>query len=71
MSDQVAVGITVNGEDKTYATAPTVAELLAELGLPEKGIAVAIDGAVCPRGRWSEPVNRGANIEILTAVQGG
>ncbi|MEU5842334.1 sulfur carrier protein ThiS [Rhodococcus sp. NPDC047139] len=71
MTNEVSVGITVNGEDKYYDTAPTVSQLLNELGLPEKGIAVAVDGVVFPRGRWSEPVGRGATIEILTAVQGG
>ncbi|MBS9375607.1 sulfur carrier protein ThiS [Rhodococcus sp. B50] len=71
MTNEVSVGITVNGEDKYYDAAPTVSQLLNELGLPEKGIAVAVDGVVCPRGRWSEPVSRGANVEILTAVQGG
>ncbi|WP_241387628.1 sulfur carrier protein ThiS [Rhodococcus sp. CH91] len=71
MTNDVSVGITVNGEDKIYEAAPTVSQLLSELGLPEKGIAVAVDGVVFPRGRWSEPVARGARIEILTAVQGG
>lgn len=71
MTNQVSVGITVNGEDKYYEKAPTMSELLAELGLPDKGIAVAVDGVVFPRGRWSEQVGRGARIEILTAVQGG
>lgn len=65
------VGLTVNGEDLYFDDAPTVTGLLADKGLPEKGIAVAVDGTVFPRGRWSEPLPRGAQIEILTAVQGG
>ncbi|MDV2474427.1 sulfur carrier protein ThiS [Rhodococcus zopfii] len=71
MTNPISVGITVNGEDHYFAEAPTVTELLAQLGLPEKGIAIAVDGAVFPRGRWSEPVGKGWQIEILTAVQGG
>ncbi|MEE2031005.1 sulfur carrier protein ThiS [Rhodococcus chondri] len=71
MTNPVSVGVTVNGEEKYFAEAPTMTEVLAELGLPEKGIAVALDGAVFPRGRWSEKVGRGARIEIITAVQGG
>ncbi|KDQ00896.1 thiamine biosynthesis protein ThiS [Rhodococcus qingshengii] len=46
-------------------------ELLTHLELPSKGIAVAVDGALFPRGRWDESVGRGWEIEILTAVQGG
>ncbi|WP_067702377.1 sulfur carrier protein ThiS [Nocardia jejuensis] len=65
------VGITVNGEDHTFPVAPTVHELLAGLNLPCKGVAVAVDGAVFPKSRWDEPVERGWEIEVLTAVQGG
>ncbi|MGC0365614.1 sulfur carrier protein [Rhodococcus sp. 27YEA15] len=71
MSEQIPIGITVNGEDLEFPQAVTVSDLLVHLSLPTKGIAVAIDGALFPRGRWSESVERGANIEILTAVQGG
>lgn len=65
------IGVTVNGEDHEFETAITIAELLARLGLPSKGVAVAVDGAVHPKGRWDEPIQRGWSIEILTAVQGG
>ncbi|NMM90022.1 thiamine biosynthesis protein ThiS [Rhodococcus sp. SRB_17] len=71
MSEQIPIGITVNGEDLEFDRAVTVTELLAHRGLPSKGIAVAVDGALFPRGRWDESVERGWEIEILTAVQGG
>lgn len=67
----VQVAVTVNGDEKMFDQAPTVADLVAGMGLPDKGIAVAVDGVVCPRGSWSESVARGASVEILTAVQGG
>ncbi len=50
MTNPNSVGITVNGEDHCFEQAPTVAELLTRLGLPDKGIAIAVDGAVFPRG---------------------
>ncbi|RVW01667.1 sulfur carrier protein ThiS [Rhodococcus spongiicola] len=65
------IGVTVNGEEREFDGPLTVAGLLERLELPQRGIAVAVDGAVFPRGRWSESVRRGWEIEILTAVQGG
>ena len=67
----IPVGVTVNGEDLVFESQLTIRDLLARLDLPEKGIAIAVDGAVYPRGRWDEPVQRGWTIEVLTAVQGG
>ncbi|QBJ95848.1 sulfur carrier protein ThiS [Rhodococcus sp. ABRD24] len=64
-------GITVNGEDHEFDGSLTVTELLDRLELPQRGIAVAVDGTVFPKTRWDEPVGRGWDIEILTAVQGG
>ena len=65
------IGITVNGEDREFDGPLTVTELLERLELPQRGIAVAVDGAVFPRGRWTESVGRGWEIEMLTAVEGG
>jgi sulfur carrier protein len=45
--------------------------MLSSLGLPDKGIAVAVDGVVFPRARWGEEVGRGWTVDVLTAVQGG
>ena len=41
------------------------------LGFPERGIAVAVDGEVVSRRDWSSPLIDGAEVEVLTAVQGG
>ncbi|MBJ7350685.1 MAG: sulfur carrier protein ThiS, partial [Rhodococcus sp.] len=49
---QVAIGITVNGEDHLLTEDMTMRRLLEFLGLPEKGIAVAVDGAVLPKSQW-------------------
>ena len=67
----VPIGITVNGAEHQLDESLTVRELLAHLHLPDRGIALAVDGAVYPKSRWDEPVKRGWAIEILTAVQGG
>ncbi|WP_068278640.1 sulfur carrier protein ThiS [Aldersonia kunmingensis] len=65
------IGITVNGAEHYFDAELTVRELLDRLNLPCKGIALAVDGAVFPKSRWDEPVGRGWEIEVLTAVQGG
>ena len=37
-----------------------------------RGVAVALDGEVVPRGEWnSTPLVGGGRVEVLTAVQGG
>ncbi|KAA8890131.1 sulfur carrier protein ThiS [Nocardia colli] len=70
-STSVPIGVSVNGTDHEFAETLTVRELLGRLELPTQGIALAVDGAVFPKSRWDEPVGRGWQIEVLTAVQGG
>jgi sulfur carrier protein len=65
--------ICVNGTERDGAGA-TVAQLVAEVGVPAegRGVAVAIDGEVVPRGAWTQTaVPDGARVEIVTAVAGG
>jgi sulfur carrier protein len=63
--------ITVNGEPRDVAG--TVEEVLAALGIEaQRGVAVAVDAEVVPRGAWATTaVADGARVEIVTAVQGG
>jgi len=63
--------ITVNGEPRELAG--TVDEVLDALGVEvRRGMAVAVDAEVVPRGEWgSTRVEDGARLEIVTAVQGG
>ncbi|MEA2289948.1 MAG: sulfur carrier protein [Solirubrobacteraceae bacterium] len=65
--------IYVNGELRDGAGS-TIAELLAELGVEAqaRGVAVAVDGEVVPRGEWPERrINEGERVEALSAMQGG
>ncbi len=63
--------VTVNDEEIQVDERTTVADLLVRLGIPEKGIAVAVDWAVLPRSRWDTALSEGAKVEVVTAVQGG
>jgi sulfur carrier protein len=63
--------ITVNGEPRELSG--TVEDVLGMLGVEaRRGMAVAVDSEVVPRGEWATTqVGDGARVEIVTAVQGG
>lgn len=63
--------VNVNEKQIEVAEATTVAALLASMGYPDRGIAVAVDQAVLPRSRWATALADGARLEVVTAVQGG
>lgn len=67
------MNVTVNRQPvEVEAQEPTIRTLLAERGVPEEGIVVAIDGDVVPRGEWDErTVGEGDEVEIVHAVAGG
>lgn len=64
----------VNGEAREVEDGATVAGAIALLGIAqdERGVAVALDREVVPRGRWGATVlEPGARVEIVRAIQGG
>ena len=62
----------VNGAERALQDGTTVAALVAQLGAPATGTAVAVDLEVVPRGLWERTtIPDGARVEVLTAVQGG
>jgi sulfur carrier protein len=63
--------ISLNAEQVEVDDQMTVAALLQSMGYPDRGIAVAVDRAVLPRSSWATRLFDGANIEVVTAVQGG
>lgn len=63
--------VTINDEDVDVEETTTVAQLVERMGFPQKGIAVAVDWSVLPRGEWETPLRDGARVEVVTAVQGG
>jgi sulfur carrier protein len=70
---QAAASIRINGQDEPLAAA-TIAALLAEkaVDVGQRGIAVALNGAIVPRAAWRETQLRaGDNVEIVRARQGG
>ena len=66
------MNVVLNGTPRQVSDDTTLEAVLREFGAPEKGIAVAVDGAVVPRAAWSETgLHPDATVEVLTAVQGG
>ncbi|TDV40786.1 sulfur carrier protein ThiS [Actinophytocola oryzae] len=64
--------VQVNGSEREVPDGATVTELLEALGVPARGVAVAVDGAVVTRADHDRTVVlEGAEVEVLTAVQGG
>ncbi len=63
--------IRVNGAERSWSGG-SVVDLVADLGLSGRGIAVAIGGEVVARSLWeSTAVTEGAVVEIVTAAAGG
>jgi len=68
------VNVLVNGEPTVLEAGATVQAVLAALALPggERGVAVAVDAEVVPRGEWpAHRLSEGARVEVLRAIQGG
>jgi sulfur carrier protein len=65
--------IRVNGESEPLAAATLEALLAAKaLDTGQRGIAVALNGAVVPRAAWPlTPLHPGDSVEIVRARQGG
>ncbi|MDQ6608024.1 MAG: sulfur carrier protein ThiS [Actinomycetota bacterium] len=66
--------VTVNGSPEELEAGATVASVVQSLGVPGggRGLAVAVDGEVVPRGQWSSSaLSDGARLEVVVAVQGG
>jgi thiamine biosynthesis protein ThiS len=66
------VKASINGEQHDLPDGLTVAQLLAHLQTPERGIAVAKNDKVVRRSTFEqERVSEGDRIEIIRAVAGG
>ena len=63
--------IKINNKE-TEVNATTLSELTAELSLPEKGVAVAVNNRMVTRADWNQTeVKEGDNIVVIKAVCGG
>ena len=66
------VTLQVNGEQLAFASNPRVADLVAQLALEGKKIAVERNGEIVPRSRFPDTwLADGDRLEIVVAVGGG
>ena len=68
------MNVVLNGEPRELTDDATVRAAVVATGAPPegRGVAVALDGEVVPRGRWDEtPLTDGQRVEVVRAVQGG
>ncbi len=66
--------VVLNGSETELSDGATVAAALESLDLPAagRGVAVAVDAEVVPRGQWAATeLHDGARVEVLRAIQGG
>ena len=66
--------VVLNGQSRELPDEATIVDAVSLTGASsvERGIAVAVDGEVVPRGGWAERVlTEGESVEVVHAVQGG
>ncbi len=65
------INLTINGQERRFETAPTVAQVIAELGLTQRRIAVERNGEIVPRSGFDATrLAAGDHVEIVVAVGG-
>ena len=66
------MSVTVNGETRQLASALSVQQLIAELDLADKRLAVELNEQIVPRGQFEHTtLQDGDVVEIVQAIGGG
>ena len=72
MAGAANVRITLNGEEKTLVASATVGDLLRDLGLTDKRVAVELNQEIVPRSRHAEVrLQDNDRVEVVAAIGGG
>ena len=68
----MAIQVTINGAPQQFPVALTFSQLLDELALAGKRLAIERNGEIVPRSRFPEAqLADGDRIEVVIAVGGG
>jgi len=66
------INLVLNGKPRALAVETTLVQLLADLGVDRRTIAVAVNGDVLPRNQYDGVVlHDGDQIEVVRMVGGG
>ena len=68
------MNVTVNGRPREVSAGATVASVVEMLDVAPgaRGVAVALDGEVVPRGRWADTeLREDCLVEVVAAIGGG
>ena len=67
------MNLLVNGDATEVPEEVTIDEIVTGAGARgRRGVAVALNGAVVPRGEWaSKRLTEGDRVEVLSAIGGG
>lgn len=66
------IAITINGEARRFARSLSCQQLIDELELAGKRVALERNGEIVPRSRFAEQqIKDGDRLEIVVAVGGG
>ena len=75
MSSESLIDVLINGETHSVPARATVSVLVREMGFDPadaKGMAVAVNDTVAPKGTWDHhAIRSGDRIEVIAAQQGG
>lgn len=64
--------LTVNGETRPLPQPLSVAQLVAELGMADRRIALELNGEILPRSEFEQTMlASGDTLEIVQAIGGG
>ncbi|MCD7923702.1 MAG: sulfur carrier protein ThiS [Bacteroides sp.] len=64
--------LTVNNKETEVKDGCTVTELAAQLTLPEKGVAIAVNNKMIPRTEWAERILQpDDSLVVIKAACGG
>jgi sulfur carrier protein len=69
---ELPMKIVINGQDREVATATTVANLIDELGIEKRHVAVEVNLELIPRAKHAaHQLQDGDQLEVVTLVGGG
>ena len=66
------IHININNEAVTLTEGTTLKQLAESRGLPDKGVAIAVNNELKPRQSWADyTLQQGDNVTIVRAFCGG